>query len=584
MNGILFCLSIPWELYDALIRILLSFINITFYLHLPTLSIEIISGIIFSLLKISAFIFLFIFGVFLALRIFKKEGIVVMPFDIPTINEGMNFTGKLVSDILIAELKRIERVHHTKLEGPRDMGLLWQPKTEPTSENLLQLDISSKGETLEFGISEIGTIGFGSTSLSLSNLIIAFKRLCPLSEPVSIITGGVGFFGSVVKITGCLEGRDAFAWEVSRKFGKNETSDMHIPQLIRDLAFQIRFELDKKEPEPNISAVTWQGFKHLTNALDEYHNYGLTGRTMDLERSRRSCLKAVYSERKHAKAVDLLKVLGYKYLEMVNKLAMVEQKKIPEKMTKVETYYKNYYFNIVKQLFNHLIEFEPAEAHYGLGCVYMKEDKSELALLEFQEATKWNHDDYRSYYYQSRILEKQKKSKDAQGALNMFIYTAPKDLKGNYYKGLAFGSLDQEENAIEAFKESDKVVPQGPEDWNYKGLALIRLNYYETDPKVKSEYLEKALKAFQNIIDKNSQDGQAWNNIGVCHYNLEHYQKAYDAFKIASEIDPDNDLFFDNMFNAAQKIADQANKDINTMIEDLEGKIQQVKDHKEIKK
>ena len=564
MEDMLFYLSIFSEQYDALTRMLLSYIDTNLYLQWPSVSLEGISGIIFSLLKISAFSFLFIFGILLALRIFKNEGIVIMPFELPP-NGEMKFNGRQISDMLIRELQRIERIRTTNIDVPS--VILWQPKIEVTGEGSGP-SISPKGQTLEFGVTELGTIGFGSNSLSLSNLIIIFKRICPFSKPISILSGCIGFFGSEVKLTACLEGKESFTWEVGRKFGNSRTSAKHIPYLVRDLAYQIFFEFDKMEQESNISATTWKSFKYLTDALDEYHKFISTGRPLDLWRSRKNCLKALYSERKYANAVEFLKVLGYTYLRLAKECKSAEEKNIEDIINKPSC--KESYRDISKELFEkHLKKFQSSEAHFGLGCIYMDAGKNEDAISEFNKATCEDPDDYKSYYYLS-VLEK-----NNDFSREMFIHTVPKDLIGNYYVGLFHESLNDKENAIKKFKEVVALVPQNEIDWNYRGLSLLKLSEIETN--LNSEHLNNALNAFQKIIDKDPRDGEAWNYKGVCYFRLKNYEEAVSAFKKASQISPDNELFDDNLFAALDSYHKAVMNESTQLIEDSKEKTNQVR-------
>jgi hypothetical protein len=140
-------------------------------------SLNTISDITFNLLKIAAFLLILAFIIMLARRVFKKEeGLVIMPFETSG-NEQGKYNGKLVSDLLIGELQRILKVHGHKFEG-----------IAVTTENLSIPVIVPKSETLDYSIADMGTIGDGSSSLSIGSLIVAFKRLCPGSEPVPILT------------------------------------------------------------------------------------------------------------------------------------------------------------------------------------------------------------------------------------------------------------------------------------------------------------------------------------------------------------------------------------------------------------
>ncbi len=49
-----------------------------------------------------------------------------------------------------------------------------------------------------------------------------------------------------------------------------------IPSLIKDLAFKIAFDLALADPNMSVSAKTWRGFMHFTEALEAYYNYTQT--------------------------------------------------------------------------------------------------------------------------------------------------------------------------------------------------------------------------------------------------------------------------------------------------------------------
>ena len=225
--------------------------------------------------------------ILLARRVFKKEeGLVIMPFETSG-NEQGKYNGKLVSDLLTGELQRILKVHSHKFKG-----------IAVTAENLSIPVIVPKSETLDYSIADMGTLGDGSSSLSIGSLIVAFKRLCPGSNPVPILTGSLGCFGSLIELAACLEGRRIQAWEVRQapKTGESALEEC-IPCLIRDISFKIAFDQGKADPDKGVSAKTWRGFMYFTEALEAYYNYTQTGKARDLTRSKRSCIRAVYSEK-----------------------------------------------------------------------------------------------------------------------------------------------------------------------------------------------------------------------------------------------------------------------------------------------
>lgn len=221
-------LGIPSELYEHSIRMILSLLSVFFSLKWIFGSLNIIFGVLFSLLKIFSILLLF-FLIFIILnKIFKTEGIVIMPFETPNGEGQSNYSGKAISDLLTFELQRILRIHSQKYE---------EVSIKP--EKMSELNIVPQGETLEFGMSDIGNIGAASTSLSIGRLIIIFKRLCPGAGPIPIITGSIHMYGKIIVITARMERKNISTWEVRRTIRQNDKLDENIPSMIRDLSFKI---------------------------------------------------------------------------------------------------------------------------------------------------------------------------------------------------------------------------------------------------------------------------------------------------------------------------------------------------------
>ena len=137
-----------------------------------------------------------------------------------------------------------------------------------------------KSEIIEFSMADTGTIDIGSNSLSLGKLIIAFKNICPGSEPVTIIRGSLQRYGSNIFLVAVLEGGNVQSWMVRQPIERNNGEQLH--EMIRNLSFMIAHDL----PQSNVSAKTWEGLKYYTEALDAYHQYKLSGNPEDISTSR----------------------------------------------------------------------------------------------------------------------------------------------------------------------------------------------------------------------------------------------------------------------------------------------------------
>jgi tetratricopeptide (TPR) repeat protein len=405
-------------------------------------SLNIISDISFNLLKIAAFLLILAFMILLARRVFKKEeGLVIMPFETSGNEQQGKYNGKLVSDLLTGELQRILKVHGHKFVG-----------IAVTAENLSIPMIVPKSETLDYSIADMGTIGDGSSSLSIGSLIVAFKRLCPGSEPVPILTGSLGCFGSLIELAACLEGRKIQAWEV-RKSPKNGESALEecIPCLIRDLSFKIAFDLAIADPNKGVSAKTWRGFMHFTEALEAYYNYTQTGKASNLTRSSRSCIWAVNSEKKYNKAIEMLAALGFVY---------AEKKDYPE----------------AQKIFKIVSKFKMDLGSLGIGYVFALQKMNVEARAAVEKAIELNPKNSKARYGKGVVLCELNLPEEARTAFEEAIKLNRKDSKAWYGKGFALGNLDRHDEALIAFEGAIELNPQYSEAWYGKGFSLEKLH------------------------------------------------------------------------------------------------------------
>jgi hypothetical protein len=78
-----------------------------------------IAATLYNILKIIIFILLLAVILFVLIKIYTPEGIVVLPFDISN-NEKIN--GIAIADQLTAELMRIQQIHNIKFGGNNFQG------------------------------------------------------------------------------------------------------------------------------------------------------------------------------------------------------------------------------------------------------------------------------------------------------------------------------------------------------------------------------------------------------------------------------------------------------------------------------
>jgi len=282
-----------------------------------------------------------------------EEGIMILPFEVSAGDD--KYSGKAISQLVTAELLRISRIHDPEVE--------YKGITPIESESLSLPVIAPSSENLTYTVTQMGPVGLGMNSIHVGPLMAILKRLWPRGDDGQVISGSLQRYGSVVSMIACLEHKEISAWEASCKIkGRGSKGDEKILGLAKDLAFAIIYDLQHDE----ISAKTWQGFKHFTDALDAYHKYSLAGSKDYLEMARAECLKAADSEKSYEKLIKLLYNIGMAYADLN------ESDKSEELLLKA-------------------ISINPKDYSvlFGLGYLYGIQDEHQKALEFFEKALKY---------------------------------------------------------------------------------------------------------------------------------------------------------------------------------------------------
>lgn len=264
-----------------------------------------ISDLLFAILKMVSVLLALLFVFILVGGVFKKVGLVIIPFEVVVGEGGKTSSGKAISDLLTSELQRIQEIHNVEFE-----------ERTIKAEKLSIPALAPKGESLEHSMPQMASLGAGSSPLSvglpLDQLFITFKRLCPGSSPVSVLSGTFQTYGRTIALTGSLEDRKVRAWGVRRKLRKEwQVPEEYVPSMVRDLAYKITHTLAIESSKSEMEAGTWMGLKLFTEARECYRSYTKTGDLKELQRSRNYCIKSMRFEKKYMKAADLLSTLGF---------------------------------------------------------------------------------------------------------------------------------------------------------------------------------------------------------------------------------------------------------------------------------
>jgi len=235
-----------------------------------------------------------------------SEEIIILPFAVSTSKK--KYDGKIISDSLIVELRKIKEIHeHQFEEEDIDFEKIYFPKLTPDSENF------------ETKISNLKDINIGDITISVLGILIVFKQLWPFGEQAKTIRGNLQECDSEIHLIALMEGPKVHGWDLHLKKEQSENEDM-IPELIKNLAFMITHDLSKEETkyigttgEEGVKAKTWISLKYFTNAFDSYSHYNSTRKIEYLECARKNCIKALKEEKDYLIVFSLFYNIGISY-------------------------------------------------------------------------------------------------------------------------------------------------------------------------------------------------------------------------------------------------------------------------------
>ena len=374
-----------------------------------------IAASLFTILKICIFALLLLAILFVIIKIYTPQGIVILPFEI---SKNEKLSGISIADQLTVELMRIQQIHSIKNEN-----VILQINSSLTGEAEISTELSlgsreiivPKKENMEFSMENTGTIGMGSNSLDPGKLIIAFKNICPFRKPDTTIRGSLQRYGSTIVLAALLEGGNVHSWIVRQPVDKNNEEQLH--EMIRNLTYMIVHDL----PQSNVSAKTWKGLMYYTEALDAYHQYELSRKLDDLSLAGNYSLKAISSEKGYKKPFGLLSSLESICVNIGR------QNKATEYCDKT-------------------IDLDPTsvDGWNNKGGILLFQGKYDEAIKAFDEAIRLNSTFAGSW--------------DGKGGAL--------DMQGKY------------DEAIKAYDEAIRLNPNFTDAWNGKGWSLNRQGKY----------------------------------------------------------------------------------------------------------
>jgi tetratricopeptide (TPR) repeat protein len=259
-----------------------------------------------------------------------EDDIIVLPFDIASGEDKLN--SRALADEYTARCLSIKQTLERQVVGVEAESVKFGR------------EVTADKEQVSRDLVNFATVGVGTTTVSIGQMIVGLRRLWPGSRGTTF-SGTLQRYEKAISLTMSVkEGTKAHVWEVSKEIGK----ESEIPGLVRDLAFKVLVGTDKArieshgssylpsvgtetkaapsqtDPSPSqthsskrvaLSAKTWVGLKHYADAREAYYQFQLWGNEERLEDARLATLRAVTAEPDYTKALSMLWILGNLYAQ-----------------------------------------------------------------------------------------------------------------------------------------------------------------------------------------------------------------------------------------------------------------------------
>lgn len=375
--------------------------------------------------------------------IFKKdEGLLVLPFNVEVEDKSKidGLSGRVIQDQFIANLNKILWIHRKELE-----------RIHPEmvhAENVILPEINPKSESPTYDLSNLGTITTGPIGLSIGQILMVLREVCPGADPGRVIRGDLHQCGREIRLVATIGPKSApkgsYSWNICRSFNKRPAEHKRIFELISDLCYQIAYEF-----VPDNSINNWVAFKYFTEARLAYHQYTMTEDSLSLNRARDCALKAANLSPKYEKLFQLIYNLGIAYSN--------------------KKWYKE-----AEALFrmNVILKRDSYEGYRGWGMALRRLDMNEMAFKCF----------HRAY----DILQERHELHQSHEVL--------------VHEGIFFRNQKDYDNAIECFEKALEINPDFAFAWGHMGNTLEAKSRY-----IRQKAIYKLLEFLRNI-NKNKTD------------------------------------------------------------------------------
>ena len=195
-----------------------------------------------------------------------------------------------------------------------------------------------------------------------------------------------------------------------------------------------------------------------------------------------------------------------------------------------------------------------ANLQFELGNLLVAAKEYEAAIASFDQALKFQPDDYQAWNNRGVALRNLGRLEEAIASYDQARKIKPDDYEAWNNRGVALGNLGRLEEAVASYDQALKFKPDYHQAWYNRGIALDDLGL-----------IEEAIVSYDKALKFKPDAHEAWYNRGVALGNLGRLEEAVASYDQALNFKPDD---HEAWYNKACSYALQGN--IEQAIENLQ--------------
>jgi tetratricopeptide (TPR) repeat protein len=373
--------------------------------------------------------------------LFHTEPAVITPFTNATTVPSLS----AVSDLLVGHLDRISRIQRTTI-------------ADIPGERLRSDPVTPRPENVDSSLANVGSVNFGPASVSVGQLLIALKRLMPLRNRGTAISGSVQQYGRTFQLVATLQrGR---LMDTVMATGEGADDPTPIPTAVPELAYRIHFALAGARME----AGSWQLLRSFTEGRAAFQRYLEGGRIEDRDAAVQHTYDAYAMDRTYPRLFGLMYGLGTSFFaaaEYTNALDMLHTAleitpRVPQALVQIaRCHYALNQDAEARQVLGQALAKPPAHstARYLLGLVYGTAGQHEQAIDELMQVRRRPRSLRSSAWVTIAGLRLQ--AGDAAGHRHALSHVAACDFDADPYARACWRSVSEDvDGATDALREA----------------------------------------------------------------------------------------------------------------------------------